>query len=78
MILNIFWENSGYRCGRDSAAEKASAAGDTAAGKASAAAEAVSHFSQNCCEHFAGKYATNFIKAERIHNITARCKAQAA
>ena len=72
MILNIFWENSGYRCGRDSAAGKASAAGDTAAG------EAVSHFSQNCCEHFAGKYATNFIKAERIHNITARCKAQAA
>jgi hypothetical protein len=55
------------QCGRDSAAEKASAAG-----------EAVSHFSQNCCEHFAGKYATNFIKAERIHNITARCKAQAA
>jgi len=47
-------------------------------GKASAAGEAVSHFSQNCCEHFAGKYATNFIKAERIHNITARCKAQAA
>jgi len=60
------------QCGRDSAA------GDTAAGKASAAGEAVSHFSQNCCEHFAGKYATNFIKAERIHNITARCKAQAA